>query len=179
MLGGPYAPRLDVFPEILRDHLPGERSAPRPTGLCRGQLRCASDGRALTEAGEQRLYRAQFDVVSRRGHTVDTSPASSDTAIVKCEADGPFSGVRSCQAVSRGTTSAASLNETSFGGSVSSTCEPGYSTDGARPGAIPYVKAYLVSSAWGKVTPGECSDIDYCSTSPCGALKLEIDDAEM
>mmetsp|Transcript_58452 Transcript_58452/g.153017 ORF Transcript_58452/g.153017 Transcript_58452/m.153017 type:complete len:3030 (+) Transcript_58452:146-9235(+) len=117
-------------------------------------------------------YPAQFSVVCDAGYTVDADPDGESTFVVKCGATGKFEGVGECKPVSCGEpagtgASTAASGEKSFTEVAEWTCKPGYSTNGKIKGPTSFKKQCEASGSFGKASPSDCVDIDFCGDSPC------------
>jgi hypothetical protein len=124
------------------------------------------------------LYGEEFEVTCESGYTVDSDPMGSNHFIVGCNAQGNFTNEMNCLPVSCGvpqeTDTEVSSDSEKFNGELAHwECKDGYSTNGLpfgiRGGLPPTTVSRQCGSGglFGFASPGECVDIDYCSTNPC------------
>jgi len=135
---------------------------------------------------EMPLYEYEFpqflEVVCHTGFTVDEDPDGENTFIVKCGSDGEFSGMKECKRIKCGvaepTTNALPTTSTTifFEETTEWECKEGFTVDGTKGGETKFVKQCQATGAFGKSSPAECKDINYCIGDPCTANGACIDD---
>lgn len=113
-------------------------------------------------------------VVCQTGYSVDAEASGQTTFSVRCSAAGTFEGVQQCRPVTCGEPSS-SFGATAAPGAkvfleaATWTCKVGFSVDGKVYGARTFERQCQADGSYGRLSPSDCVDIDYCSTSPCSA----------
>jgi len=126
----------------------------------------------------------QFEVVCHTGFTVDEDPDGESSFVVKCGSDGEFSGMKECKRVKCGepqpTTNAkpASSDSLFFEDVANWECNNGYTVDGTKQGGTKFVKQCQATGSFGKSSPSDCKDINYCVGEPCTANGECVDDGD-
>jgi len=126
----------------------------------------------------------QFEVVCHTGFTVDEDPDGESSFIVKCGSSGEFSGGKECKRVKCGepqntpNAKPVSLDPLFFEDVADWECNEGYTVDGTKQGGTKFVKQCQATGEFGKSSPADCKDINFCVGEPCTANGECMDDGD-
>lgn len=119
-------------------------------------------------------YMDTTSVACNAGYTIDADPDGEGNFVVRCGSDGFFKNPAECKPVTcgkPGSTSGATVPAEAkvYGEEATWTCKEGFSTDGTTSGGDEYVRHCEANGLFGRSSPTNCMDIDYCDTQPCGS----------